>query len=397
MIILTRLIVSVILFLCSLLTVVKAPTNLLWKVSILAMEWGHYLALASFALLVFSLGSGVQNRVTAVASLLACILFLTPLIRAARVAGRLDRELEQAFGREAGAGREETPISIKALLLGKQFKKVEYTTYTFSQEGGENLTLDFYPAPGRKAPCIVSIHGGGWDSGDSQQLAELNSYFAGKGYAVASVNYRLAPRHIYPAQMDDIKEAFGFLKKNALELGIDSSQFILMGRSAGGQLALQAAYTFHDPSVRGVIAFYAPADMVWGYSIPGNPWIMDSRLVLGNYIGAGCDLMPEKYVAASPVEQVNSTCPPTLMLHGQADVLVSFQHSIRLRKKLEEHGVRNLLVDLPWATHGYDFNCAGPSAQVSIYAIDWFLRFATAQQDSLARTAGPGKKENNNY
>ena len=82
-------------------------------------------------------------------------------------------------------------------------------------------------------------------------------------------------------RFEDIHNAISYLCKHADELNIlIPINFVLLGRSAGAQIALLAAYTLHDPHVKGVIDFYGPADMVWGYSIPSNPLIMDSRKVM---------------------------------------------------------------------------------------------------------------------
>jgi acetyl esterase/lipase len=151
----------------------------------------------------------------------------------------------------------------------------------------------------------------------------------------------------------------------------------LLGRSAGSQIALLAAYTLHDQGLKGVIDFYGPVDMVWGYSIPSNPLIMDSRKVMGDYVGGTYRQVPEKYAACSPLFFVDPNSVPTLIIHGSNDVLVSWIHSNKLDRALTANGVKHYWLKLPWATHGFDYNLYGPGGQLSTYAVEQFLNSVT--------------------
>jgi acetyl esterase/lipase len=221
------------------------------------------------------------------------------------------------------------------------------------------------------------VHGGSWSSGDSKQLPDLNSYLAQKGYNIAAINYRLAPKFQTPSPVEDIHNAFTYLKQHAAELNIDTSNFIILGRSAGAQIALLAAYTLHEQGLKGVIDFYGPVDMVWGYSIPSNPLIMNSRKVMDDYVGGPYSKVPDKYAACSPLFFVNEKSVPTLIIHGTNDVLVSWIHSDKLNTRLAEAGVKHYWLKLPWATHGFDYNLYGPGGQLSTYAIEKFLNAVT--------------------
>ena len=152
---------------------------------------------------------------------------------------------------------------------------------------------------------------------------------------------------------------------------------MLIGRSAGAQIALLAAYTIHDPSIIGVVDFYGPADMVWGYSIPSNPLIMDSRKVMGNYVGGQYKDVPQKYFNSSPIEFVSKQSPPTLIIHGETDVLVSPIHSQKLSARLDKFDVPHYWLKLPWATHGFDYSLNGPGGQLSTFAVETFLNTIT--------------------
>src|ERR1019366_4996228 len=123
----------------------------------------------------------------------------------------------------------------------------------------------------------------------------------------------------------------------------------------GGQIVLSAAYTLHDPGIKGVIDFYGPTDMVWGYAHPANPLVLNTCKVMEDYLGGTYTQAPQNYVASSATETATGQSVPTLMIYGQNDPLVAYEHGPRLAKKLQEHGVKYLLLTLPWATHGCDY------------------------------------------
>jgi len=265
------------------------------------------------------------------------------------------------------------------LFLGVKIPAVKMQTLVYNVVDGKPLDMDVY-SPSKAdtpLPVIVMIHGGSWSSGDKRDLASINRYLAARGYCVASINYRLAPPDPYPAAKEDALAAIRYLKDHARELNLDPAHFVLMGRSAGGQIALAAAYTGADPSVRGVISLYAPNDLVLGYAMPSNPWILNSRKVLEDYLGGPPSAHPGAYEAASPLNFVNARTPPTLMIHGYRDEFVSPIHDERLEARLAEFKRPHLFLRLPWALHGCDANLSGPSGQLSLYAMERFLAFVS--------------------
>ena len=237
------------------------------------------------------------------------------------------------------------------------------------------LKLDFYRALGaRVAPCVVVIHGGGWDDGERGQVPQLNDWLAREGYAVADLSYRLAPASVWPAQREDVAAAIAFLKGHAASLGLDPARLVLLGRSAGGQIAEACAYSLGDPSVRGVVALYAPADMrfAWKWGRPDD--VLNSLQLLRQFLGGPPDLAGNAYDSASGYLLAGPRSPPTLLIHGTIDTLVWYRQSERLAARLSELGVPNLLVSLPWATHALEFNLSSPSGQIATYSIGRFLR-----------------------
>lgn len=371
----TRLVLLIILFLISLLTVFKAPAYYLWLMAIAATEFPWLFMAIAIALLATGFWVQKYQMAGTLVGLAALILFTTPIIRAYWVAGSLKANFDAVFMPidKASINDKKAPFSFFRMFAGTEALK--YQTVTYVKYADTAMALDFYAAQAQgKKPCVIVVHGGSWAGGDSQQVPELNSYLARKGYNVASINYRLAPKYQCPAPVEDIKNSLAYLRQHAGELNIDTNNFVLLGRSAGAQIALLAAYTLHDKSIKAVIDFYGPADMVWGYSIPSNPLIMDSRKVMSQYLVGTYRQVPQNFAASSPLEFVNKQSIPTLIIHGKNDVLVAYEHSRRLNEKLQKNGIKHFWLQLPWATHGFDFNLNGPGGQLSTYTVERFLK-----------------------
>jgi acetyl esterase/lipase len=240
------------------------------------------------------------------------------------------------------------------------------------------LSLDFYRAVGRaNAPCVLLVHGGGWDSGARGELPQFDHWLARRGYAVAAISYRLAPEFRWPAQREDITAAIAFLKSHAAALGIDATRLVLLGRSAGGHLAEATAYTAPDPAIRGVVALYAPADVHFAWEFSRDDDVLKSPQLLKQFLGGTPETARASYDSASPIRFVGKSTPPTLLIHGRLDTLVWHRQSERLDQKLTEAGVTHAFISLPWATHAFEYNLNGPGGQLTTYAIEWFLAAVT--------------------
>lgn len=365
-------------FLISLLAVFSAPTYHLWLLAIGIAEFAWVFITITFVLLVAGLFTERYALPGTLLGLVTLVLLLSPIVRAYLIAGTLPQAIDQAFGDHDKDNSRSKPFSLLTMLTDYPQQPVTPVSYTYRMDNLPTSTLDYYPAQqSGLRPCVVVIHGGSWSSGDNKQLPELNSYLAHAGYHVVSVNYRLAPAFRNPIPVEDVYAAMDYLRAHATELKIDTTNFVLLGRSAGAQIALLAAYRQQVPGIRGVIDFYGPADMVWGYSLPASPLVMDSRKVLEDYLGGTYNAVPDNYAASSPIEFVNRNTVPTLIIHGEKDVLVAYEHSIRLNKKLDDNGIKHYFLSLPWATHGFDYNLKGPGGQLSTYAVARFLRYVT--------------------
>ncbi len=353
-----------------LLTILPSPDWLSWKLSVVAGQFGYMVAavplLAAWAAWRPALGRGPFAVATLALSGVAVVLLVQPCFQAWFIA----RSLPARMDREFGPGRESSRAFTFTGLLRPWPAAVPMRTLAYAGP----LKLDFYPAFGRaQAPCVIVIHGGGWNDGDRGQLPQFNAWLAREGYAVADISYRLAPKSVWPAQREDVAAAIAFLKSASASLGIDPSRLVLLGRSAGGQIAEACAYSLRDPSVRGVVALYAPADMrfAWLWGRPDD--VLNSLELLREFLGGTPETAGPAFDSASGYLLAARGSPPTLQVHGTIDTLVWSRQSERLSARLSELGVPNLLLTLPWATHALEFNLSGPSGQLASFAVRRFL------------------------
>ena len=351
----------------------RVPTLALWKTAVITGEFGHFLAVAPLLTgAVARWDGGPWSSSIQILSLVGVLALLRPVLQAAWISRGLPAKLTAAFG---WVKMDHPPFSLSH-LIAPRYLPVLVETYTIA--GG--LALDFYRAERRLglAPCVVMIHGGSWEAGDRHQLPDLNHHLAHCGYAVAAVSYRLAPGTVWPGQADDIAAAISYLRSHASSLAIDPTRLVLMGRSAGGQLATAMAYGRKDLPVRGAVSFYGPNDQVFAWGISREDNWLNAIKILRQFLGGPPESAPEAYRTSSAYLIVNrENAVPTLLVHGHQDSLVWYQLSARLHTKLDGLGVPNALVSLPWATHACDFNPRGPSGQLSWYALEWFLAAVT--------------------
>ncbi len=365
----------------ALLTTVVAPTQFLWKLSVAATEGGHWLAVGALLAAIPWRGQTRLGKLGGIMGLAAAVLFAFPLYHAYNMNTALPALLDTSFGKEhrdRGRFAEDPrpePLVMFDLVTSVQSRPVRLEERVFSTTEGEKLTLDIYK-PGYDhgpVPGVLVIHGGSWQSGDSKEFIALNAYLAARDYVVVSMNYRLAPKWKFPAGRDDVLSAIAYLKVYGHEFGLDPTRLALVGRSAGGQLALLAAYTANEPAIRGVVSVYGPTDLKFGYERPASKQLLDTRGVLESYLGGPPAKADEAYFAASPINFVNASSPPTLLIHGLHDGHVLPEESARLDARLAEAKVKHLFVRLPWASHACDWSFSGPCGQITTYSIERFL------------------------
>jgi alpha-L-fucosidase 2 len=217
----------------------------------------------------------------------------------------------------------------------------------YGEAGGEKLTMDYYPASGTALhPIVIIIHGGGFVGGTSKNNSEAYcaQFLAPAGYAVFSINYRLAPKYPYPAMVEDVQRAIRYLRHNAKKWHADPNRIALVGGSAGGYLSNMAGVLnaggimgAKDPvdrtsaRVQAVVTLFGPSDF-------------RNQPVGENLKGLLAPLIREKgleaaLAEASPAMHITGDEPPFLLIHGDKDKSVPLQQSAHLQAALKAAGV----------------------------------------------------------
>lgn len=362
---------AVLLALLAATTLIKTDQVLIWQLSILGTEFGHWFAAVSLILLAVAIATRTSaGSVFNILLLSACtVLFTRPFVQAQLHQAAWKAHLQAALGVSIDG-----PLVSFGSLWSSSSNKSAPEIFSYEKGNDSDLTFDFYrTTTNLPAPWVLVIHGGGWDGGNTTQLSELNRHLAERGVAVASINYRLAPAHKWPAQRDDAEKAAAYIKTHAKELNIDPTRWVVLGRSAGGQIAEALAYQKKDASLKGVIAYYSPADLNFAYKYTKDDDIIDSRNLLANLLGGTPDKAKPAYDDASPIQFVSPAAPPTLLFHGRPDPLTWVVQSRRLFDAIKSTGGRVAYIELPWATHAFDFSLNGPGGQVATRAVDGFL------------------------
>jgi acetyl esterase/lipase len=231
----------------------------------------------------------------------------------------------------------------------------------YGHAGGEDLQLDLF-APKDVAgpfPAVVILHGGGWAKGSHEYFRPLAGALASRGYVAASVGYRLAPRHKYPAQIQDVKCAVRWLRANAERCQIDRERLAALGFSAGGHLALLLGLTQakdglegeggnpeQSSQVQAVINLSGPTDLT------RPEWPEVTRAILFDLFGGSSEQMPDAYRSASPVTYVHRGAPPVLTIHGTTDPIVPYEQAQLLHTALRKAKVNSRLIPFHGKNHG---------------------------------------------
>ncbi|MGN9843958.1 alpha/beta hydrolase [Nonomuraea sp. H19] len=238
------------------------------------------------------------------------------------------------------------------------------STETYATLDGQDLKVDVY-RPGTLAaskPALLYVHGGSWNSGTRADSAPWLRWMADQGVTVFSVDYRLAPPPRWQDAVGDVKCALGWIRAKAGEYGIAPSNVSIAGDSAGGQLAMIAAYTADDPQfppscqvpqapVKSVMGWYAPTDLPRLLEETGLPGVAASAV--GDYLGGGIEAHRARYEASSPVTHARPGLPPTLLIQGDRDHMIPATQAADLAVKLQAAGVPATAVTVPWAEHNF--------------------------------------------
>lgn len=255
-----------------------------------------------------------------------------------------------------------------AVLINHNYNVKPNITYLVANNYEAKLDV-YYPRESKApVPVVVSIHGGGWVAGYKEETALEALPYLQMGFAVVNVEYRLAKVSLAPAAVEDCLCAMHWLGRNAKEYNLDLNKVVVTGGSAGGHLALTTsmipfsagfenqcavdddetwagAWTDRRPKVAAVINWFGitdVADMLHGPN-------------LHSYAVSWLGSLPNREVLArqlSPINYVRADSPPVFTVHGDHDLLVPYQHAVRLHEALTKAGVKNQLFTIPGGGHG---------------------------------------------
>jgi acetyl esterase/lipase len=327
------------------------------------------------------------------------------------------RGFDLAFGKDWKA---RIPPSLESHLLKRRWNMVLIQTgepqwerdipFWTIPNSDRKLLCDVWQPPegvARSGLALIYFHGSGWwvfdkDLGTRPFFRQL----ASQGHVIMDVAYRLCPEVDIYGMIGDVKRAVAWMKANAARYQINPERVILAGGSAGGHLALLAAYTPDHPlltppdvrgsdlSVRAVVSYYGPTDLRACYQRTGQARLVGLPKVevglpgaaemkknmtdagrLDTLLGGHPDEVPAVYDLASPVIHAQTDCPPTLLIQGESDVIAPAAATRELHRKLVECGVPAVNIIYPLTNHAFDMLLpqVSPPTHAALYYLERFL------------------------
>lgn len=283
-------------------------------------------------------------------------------------------------------------------------------TYTYKTVDSLEIRADVYRQAGNAiSPAILFIHGGALIMGDRTWIdpVQLDRYL-NAGYAVISMDYRLAPQTKLNHILEDLRDAYQWVRVEGPDLfRINPAQIAIIGHSAGGYLTLMAGFCL-DPRPAALVSFYGYGEITgaW-YSQPDPFYCLQPLVSQGEAyrsIGrravsedpnggrgpfylytrqqglwplevTGYDPQggPRPFDPFCPVRNVTSDYPPTLLLHGDSDTDVPFEQSVLMARALKRHGVEQTLLVLTGLGHGFDGDMDDPVVYQAFDSVLLFL------------------------
>ncbi|ULE34565.1 alpha/beta hydrolase [Mycobacterium sp. IDR2000157661] len=245
-----------------------------------------------------------------------------------------------------------------------------------------------------KAPVLLQVPGGAWAIGMRRpQAYPLLSHLAERGWVCVSIDYRVSPRHTWPAHIVDVKRALAWVKENIADYGGDPDFVAITGGSAGGHLSSLAALTADDPqwqpgfedvdtSVVAAVPIYGRYDWVSGRGAGRKEFIgFLQRFVVKKPIAEH----KQVYVDASSIMRVRPDAPPFFILHGQDDSIIPVREGREFAEALAKVSESTVVyAEIPHAQHAFDFY-GSPRAHYTAQSVETFLSWVDAKRHSSYR------------
>jgi acetyl esterase len=270
----------------------------------------------------------------------------------------------------------------------------------YARPDGVPLSLDIYrsagSAPGRLSPVMVAVHGGGFFEGSRTFGAANLRWYADRGWTVISIDYRLADatHPTWDVAANDVRCALAWTAAHAGELGVDINRLTLSGGSAGGSLSLAAAYAPDAarpdpacgprvPRVAAVVVKVPLIDPVDSWNRPGE--LRDlQRSYLTRYLGGSPQQYPARYAAVDLRRLIAPGNPPTLILGGANDPLVSPEPARDFTRRATAAGNNARLILFPYSGHDFNTTYGSITNQAMLQII---AQFMTDHAPGPAKTA----------
>jgi acetyl esterase/lipase len=234
-------------------------------------------------------------------------------------------------------------------------------------ENHERNVVDLF-LPDQPNGCgLFCIHGGGWGGGKKEQWHSVAQHFCELGYCAASTNYRLSGHAQYPAQIDDVRQAFSFYQQQLESRNIEVNKIAVMGSSAGGHLAAMLGTDTENAPQAAVC--YCPVTSICADLLQIGT-LKDSYLKL---MGKPEEDAPDDYKAASPILRIDGSEPPFLFIHGDADATVGLIQSTEMAERLKNAGAHAEVEVLPGVEHGFGYGVVTDAQKLSLARMEGFL------------------------
>ena len=305
------------------------------------------------------------------------LLALTALDTGHELARGRRRTRDLAVGALAAAGL--AALVHRAYGVGGPFRmqrrEVERIADIGYTAGGRRARLDIYRPRGgevdgvplEKAPVLVQVHGGGWTVGSKERQGQLlMNRMAARGWVCVALNYRLAPKHPFPAQIVDTKKVLAWVKEHIASYGGDPAYVVVTGGSAGGHLAALAALTPGDPAyqpgfedadtgVAACVPFYGVYDLAGASGDRAAIGMRDQYLARWVFREPADEAHLPDFEAASPLLRISPDAPDFFVIHGAHDTLVSVRQARAFVERLRATSRASVTYsELPGAQHAFE-------------------------------------------
>jgi acetyl esterase/lipase len=242
-----------------------------------------------------------------------------------------------------------------------------------------------------RLPILVWIHGGALIMGNRKNIKKDQLFwYLSAGFAVISIDYRLAPETKLPIIIEDLQDFVNWMQKNLPEkYPIDVTRYAVIGHSGGGYLALMMGFCVY-PRPKAIISFYGYGNIIGDWYSKPDPFYCQQSLIsksdAWNSVGkhpisetndvnnrflfylycrqnglwpnevVGLDLhsRKNKFMLLCPVKNIDAQYPPTMLLHGTNDSDVPYTQSKEMAAELQKRGIEHLFITIPNGTHGFD-------------------------------------------